>query len=202
MNITSLRDALTSLPLPASSSPSEAGNLSRRAEKNDAGRDTTDVTDSVRLESSRINPSKINQRDLSATKSVAKTAETFKATEILESTQTQTKGPFAPHLSEQDESDKDPLQKKLEEIVETTNQSLEQYHSIRFEIDKELDNTIVVQVIDQKTDELIRQIPSEEMLRLARQMQETQALLYDRRGAFQPSETRQPSSLSSLKNVS
>lgn len=48
--------------------------------------------------------------------------------------------------------------------------------SVQFTVDREFD-TMVVQVVDRDTKEVIRQIPSEEMLELARALDKLQGLL-------------------------
>ncbi len=48
--------------------------------------------------------------------------------------------------------------------------------SLTFQVDKETD-TVVIKVIDKKTDEVIRQIPNEEILKLREKMKEMTGLL-------------------------
>jgi flagellar protein FlaG len=51
-------------------------------------------------------------------------------------------------------------------------------HSVReFDVDKEL-GKLVVKVVNSETKELIRQIPTDEMLRLAKKMKEINQVLY------------------------
>jgi flagellar protein FlaG len=50
--------------------------------------------------------------------------------------------------------------------------------NLQFSIDEESGET-VVKVVDTETDEVIRQIPSEEMLALARNLQRMEGLLFD-----------------------
>lgn len=50
-------------------------------------------------------------------------------------------------------------------------------NAIRFSVDRNYDNTMVVQVVDRDTGDVIRQIPSEEMLKLAKALDQLQGLL-------------------------
>ncbi|MCA3141251.1 MAG: flagellar protein FlaG [Rhodocyclaceae bacterium] len=51
--------------------------------------------------------------------------------------------------------------------------------SLKFTVDDKT-GTVVVRVVDTETDQLIRQIPSEEMLAIARNMEQMQGLLVRR----------------------
>lgn len=51
-------------------------------------------------------------------------------------------------------------------------------HSVRFEMD-EATKTLVVKVFDRNTDELIRQLPAEEVLDMAKALQEYRGLFVD-----------------------
>lgn len=63
-------------------------------------------------------------------------------------------------------------------VREANNFSMLQNRHLNFSID-EATERIVVKVIDENTDEVVRQIPSEEMLRLAAHFKETNSLIYD-----------------------
>ncbi len=68
----------------------------------------------------------------------------------------------------------------LEEIKKATNQVLEQINiELDFSVDKDL-NTVVVKVINKETGKVIRQIPPEEMLKIAKRIEEMTGLLLDR----------------------
>ena len=72
-------------------------------------------------------------------------------------------------------SDKD----SLPEMVETLNARMQQMHrGLRFSVD-DSSGRIIVKVMDLDTEELIRQIPSEEALRIMRSIGETQNLIFD-----------------------
>jgi flagellar protein FlaG len=67
----------------------------------------------------------------------------------------------------------------LKRLTEQVNESLSQVTALRFRVDEKSDKT-VVRVVDQDTQELIRQIPSENMVELARRMKDFQGVLYDK----------------------
>jgi flagellar protein FlaG len=78
------------------------------------------------------------------------------------------------------EEEKQAAQKELEEVkqsVEDLNEFILPYNSsINFSIDKE-SGRLVVKVIDNETKEVIKQIPSEEAVKLARSLEQLQGLL-------------------------
>jgi flagellar protein FlaG len=53
-------------------------------------------------------------------------------------------------------------------------------HSVRFEMDKDV-NTLVVKIYDRETDELVRQIPAEELLGVAKTLKDFRGLLIDQK---------------------
>ncbi len=63
-------------------------------------------------------------------------------------------------------------------VREANNISILQNRRLNFSIDEATDR-VVVKVIDEDTDEVVRQIPREEMLRLAAHFKETNSLIYD-----------------------
>ncbi|MBI9087705.1 MAG: flagellar protein FlaG [Desulfobacterium sp.] len=66
---------------------------------------------------------------------------------------------------------------EADEIVETLYELTEMLQtSITFQVDKGTDS-VVIKVIDKKTDELIRQIPNKEILKLREKMKEMTGLL-------------------------
>ena len=54
-------------------------------------------------------------------------------------------------------------------------------HSVRFEMDKEV-NTLVVKIYDKQSDEVIRQVPAEELMNTAKNLRDYRGLLVDDRG--------------------
>ena len=69
--------------------------------------------------------------------------------------------------------------KDLSKMVEQLNSSLqEMQRGLRFSVD-DSSGRIVVKVIDLGTDEIIRQIPSEEMLSIMRHASDSQSLLFN-----------------------
>ena len=69
--------------------------------------------------------------------------------------------------------------KDLPEMVEQLNTKLQEtQRGLRFSVD-DSSGRIIVKVIDVDTDEVIRQIPSEEMLTIMRQAGDSQSLLFD-----------------------
>ena len=71
--------------------------------------------------------------------------------------------------------DKDSLSRKIEEL----NTQLQQMQrGLRFSVD-DSSGRIIVKVIDLDTDEVIRQIPSEEMLAIMKQVDDTQSMIFN-----------------------
>ena len=67
----------------------------------------------------------------------------------------------------------------LSEMVETLNAKVQQSHNgLRFSVD-DSSGRIIVKVIDLDTEEVIRQIPSEEMLAIMHHAGETQNLIFN-----------------------
>ena len=69
---------------------------------------------------------------------------------------------------------KDILQKKMENVKLLFNREA------KFEIDREAD-LIVVKIIDKESKELIRQIPPEEAVKLAKAMNEIEGIIFDQK---------------------
>jgi len=68
---------------------------------------------------------------------------------------------------------------EVDQTVETLNQAMTLLQrGISFEIDRNMERTII-KVVDKETDELIKQIPSEDLLKIIEHMQEMQHLLFD-----------------------
>ena len=69
------------------------------------------------------------------------------------------------------QEDVDQAVEKIKDAVQTVSQKLE------FSVDKETDD-IVVKVLDKESGEVIRQIPSEELLNIAKALDKLQGLLF------------------------
>ena len=70
----------------------------------------------------------------------------------------------------------------LERKVEAFNKGLQSLSQtkVRFRVDPGLEE-LLVSVVDTDTDEIVRQIPSEEMVEIAQRMREIQGILLDRK---------------------
>jgi len=69
------------------------------------------------------------------------------------------------------------IQKEIEASLERVNETVKLFNSsIRFDVDKETHRQIV-RVVDIETEELIRQIPSEDLLSISRALDKLQGLL-------------------------
>ena len=67
----------------------------------------------------------------------------------------------------------------LSEMIEALNTKMQDmHHGLRFSVD-DSSGRIVVKVIDLDTEDVIRQIPSEEMLSIMQQLGETQNLIFN-----------------------
>ena len=68
-------------------------------------------------------------------------------------------------------------QQKLNEALESINKAMrEQSTNLEFEVDGESDRTIV-RVVDQKTGDVIRQVPTKEAMEIAKSIDRMQSLL-------------------------
>ncbi|MFP4393603.1 MAG: flagellar protein FlaG [Desulfohalobiaceae bacterium] len=88
--------------------------------------------------------------------------------------------------AEQEKDDKDKeksdslLSEDLDQIQEATNELLAQMNiQLDFEINNELEK-VIVKVRNRESGEVIRQIPPEEILRMAQRMQEMSGMLLDK----------------------
>jgi flagellar protein FlaG len=80
------------------------------------------------------------------------------------------------------ESRQDTPVEKTREMTETLNDIMgDMGTNLGFSIREDLDNQVIVEVKNRKTDELIRQIPSEELLNIMEKMEELSGLIFDRR---------------------
>lgn len=68
----------------------------------------------------------------------------------------------------------------LERLARDMNATLGAVTSLNFSVDDQLDR-VVVRVTDRKSGEMIRQIPSEQMLDLAKRMRDLEGILFDTR---------------------
>jgi len=86
-------------------------------------------------------------------------------------------------LKDQDEKvQKEELKKKLQQIVEDLNKSLNPLNdSLKFKFDDKVD-ILTVKVIDTKSDKVIREFPPKEALRLMEKMREVVGMLFDKKG--------------------
>jgi len=86
-------------------------------------------------------------------------------------------------LKDQDEKvQKEELKKKLQQIVEDLNKSLNPLNdSLKFKFDDKVD-ILTVKVIDTKNDKVIREFPPKEALRLMEKMREIVGMLFDKKG--------------------
>jgi uncharacterized FlaG/YvyC family protein len=64
----------------------------------------------------------------------------------------------------------------LKGLAEDITQSLSGFKSLRLSMDREM-KQVVVSVVDQKTDNVVRQIPGERMMDLVKQMRDLEGLL-------------------------
>jgi len=70
--------------------------------------------------------------------------------------------------------------KEIENITEDLNNYMTDLQTnLRFSMYEKLDHQVVVQIKNKETDELIKQIPSEELLKLRVKMEELSGLLFD-----------------------
>lgn len=66
----------------------------------------------------------------------------------------------------------------LEKMTEEMNRTLASVTSLKFSVDND-SRKLVVRVVDQSSDKVIRQIPNEEMVELSKKMKELQGVLLD-----------------------
>lgn len=78
-------------------------------------------------------------------------------------------------------SSKEPVSSKdVREMVEVVNEYMTGFQTnLGFYIREDLNHQIVVEIKDSKTDELIKQIPTEEMLLIKEKMEELTGLIFD-----------------------
>ena len=79
-----------------------------------------------------------------------------------------------PNAQRKAEQEKEPL----ENVVSNLNQLVRDLHrELRFSVDDASGDT-VIKVIDSKTDEVLRQIPSEEVMRLRQRLEEAAGVIF------------------------
>lgn len=70
--------------------------------------------------------------------------------------------------------------KETQEMVEVLNEFMDDLQTnLGFSIREDLNHQVVVEIKDRKTDELIKQIPTEEMLMIKEKMEELTGLIFD-----------------------
>ncbi len=82
--------------------------------------------------------------------------------------------PDASRKAERAEQEQEPL----ENVVSNLNQLVRDLHrELQFSVDEDSGDT-VIKVIDSKTDEVLRQIPSEEVMRLRQRLEEAAGVIF------------------------
>ena len=72
----------------------------------------------------------------------------------------------------------DKAQEIAEEVASGLNELVQELHrELRFSVDRESGDT-VIKVIDQETDEVVRQIPSEEVVQMRKRLQEAAGVIF------------------------
>lgn len=67
---------------------------------------------------------------------------------------------------------------QLEELANEINQALARFTSMNFQVDQEIDQ-VVVQVVDRANGDVVRQVPQEKLVELAKQMHKMNGMLFD-----------------------
>ena len=82
---------------------------------------------------------------------------------------------------EEPQKKKDALdQQSTKEVVEALNDYMEDLQTnLRFAIRDDLNHQVVVEIKNRKTDELVKQIPSEELLKIMENMKELTGIIFD-----------------------
>lgn len=83
---------------------------------------------------------------------------------------------------EDDSTQKEKIKDKLKSLTEKLNKELDPLNtSVKFGFNDKVDE-MVVDVIDKKTDKVVRKIPSDEALNLMAKMREVVGMLFDKKG--------------------
>jgi flagellar protein FlaG len=97
------------------------------------------------------------------------------ATNVPSNLKEQTEQGNAPTKAEKDRAAGDRV---AEQIANGLNDLVQELHrELRFTVDRESGDTII-KVVDQDTDEVVRQIPSEEMVRLRKHLDEVSGIIF------------------------
>jgi flagellar protein FlaG len=82
------------------------------------------------------------------------------------------------HVRQTEQARKEKAAEPLENVVSDLNKLVHELHrELRFAVDDESGDT-VIKVIDRETDEVVRQIPSEEVMRLRKRLQEAAGVIF------------------------
>jgi flagellar protein FlaG len=102
---------------------------------------------------------------------------------IDELTKSENKKTLIEKVQAQDEKiNKKELKKELQKLVEELNKALNPLNtSLKFEFNDKIDS-LIVKVVDTKTNETIREFPPKEALRLMEKMREIVGMLFDKKG--------------------
>ncbi|MBI5473873.1 MAG: flagellar protein FlaG [Ignavibacteriae bacterium] len=85
----------------------------------------------------------------------------------------------APPKEEATQKQQQVSQKDIEKVVNEINENLQAMHTeLNFSVDKETD-TMVLKIVNSKTQEVIRQIPAEDALRIASRLTKLLGILVD-----------------------
>jgi len=70
----------------------------------------------------------------------------------------------------------------MEELTEELNEYMDDLQTnLGFNVKKDMKHQVVVEIKNRKTDELVKQIPSEELLKIKEKMEELTGLLFDKK---------------------
>jgi len=89
----------------------------------------------------------------------------------------------AAKLKDEEKEDKSNFSvKEAKQLAEDMNEIMDDLQtSLGFSIKEELNNQVVVEITDRKTNEVIKQIPTEEMLTIKEKMEALSGLLFDQK---------------------
>lgn len=96
------------------------------------------------------------------------------------SAEQETEGPeTADGIEAAAETEKNDLEvDQLEDLAKEINQALARFTSMNFRVDQDIDQ-VVVQVVDSTNGDVLRQIPQEKLVDLAKHMHKVQGMLFD-----------------------
>ncbi|NPA88218.1 flagellar protein FlaG [Caminibacter pacificus] len=82
----------------------------------------------------------------------------------------------------QDKKSKEEIQKELQQVVEELNKAMNPLNTdLKFRFNDKVDE-LVVEVVDKKSDQVIREFPPKEALKLMEKMRELVGMLFDKKG--------------------